>query len=216
MARSTIEGNKVKIGGGGLLNTSVGVSNLDSVTLNGNAAFGGGGIRNRGTLNLANSTVSKNSAIKGAGIQNWNTLTVTHSTVKSNRAEIAGGGISVKLMVTAPVTELRGTIVADNAASSAPDCSGIVTSLGNNLLGNNSECAFEPARDDLVGTPAQPVNPRLAPLHNNGGPTETHALLPGSPAIDSSGGISAPDTDQRGIARPQGAAADMGSYEQEG
>ena len=156
------------------------------------------------------------SPVRGAGIQNWNKLMVSHSTVKSNRAKVEGGGIRVNQTVTATVTRIRGTIVADNFASIAPDCSGILSSLGNNLLGNNSECEFVAGRDDLVGTSARPVDPRLAPLQDNGGPTETHALLPGSPAIDAGGGRAAPGTDQRGISRPQGNAADMGSYEKGG
>lgn len=60
------------------------------------------------------------------------------------------------------------------------------------------------------------TNPLLGPLANNGGPTPTHALLAGSPAIDAAGGCPPPATDQRGVARPQGSACDIGSFESQG
>ena len=57
------------------------------------------------------------------------------------------------------------------------------------------------------------VDPLLGPLADNGGLTRTHALLAGSPALDAGDDAAAPATDQRGIARPQGAASDIGSFE---
>jgi hypothetical protein len=74
-------------------------------------------------------------------------------------------------------------------------------------------------RSDTLGTYVAPVNPRLAPLANNGGPTFTHALLRGSPAIDAGDDTNAPATDQRGIARPRDgdgnrvAVIDIGAFE---
>jgi hypothetical protein len=100
---------------------------------------------------------------------------------------------------------LKNSIVADG-------CSGKVTSGDYNLGGSTAlPCSFTGPHD-------QPnINPLLAPLADNGGPTMTHALMPGSPAIDK-GGTSAnqcPTTDQRGIARPQGPACDVGAFELE-
>ena len=67
-----------------------------------------------------------------------------------------------------------------------------------------------PVATDKIG-----VQPLLGPLADNGGPTQTHALLAGSPAIDAGDDTAAPATDQRGVARPQGARSDIGSVEQQ-
>ena len=103
---------------------------------------------------------------------------------------------------------LKNTILASNTATTASDdCAGGMTSLGYNIA-SDASCALG-GTGDLNST-----NPLIGPLANNGGPTQTHALLSGSPAIDlvplSSRTVS---TDQRGIARPQGAACDSGAYE---
>ena len=66
---------------------------------------------------------------------------------------------------------------------------------------------------NLVGTASSPINPRLGPLQNNGGPTSTMALLAGSPAIDAGLVVPGVTTDQRGVFRPQGAAPDIGAFE---
>ena len=98
------------------------------------------------------------------------------------------------------------TIIAGNVPG---DCSGGVVSLGFNLDSDNT-CNLSPSTD-LPGT-----DPLLGPLQDNGGPTETHALLPGSPAIDLSLAIGEPcggGTDQRGVPRPQGLGCDIGAFE---
>jgi hypothetical protein len=79
-----------------------------------------------------------------------------------------------------------------------------VRSLGHNLE-NGRSCGFTRASDVRA-------DPRLGPLENNGGPTLTHRLMRGSPAIDA-GGFPFPPTDQRGLVRPQGPASDIGAYE---
>jgi hypothetical protein len=71
------------------------------------------------------------------------------------------------------------------------------------LLGNNGGCTFTATTGDLVGTPGQPMEPLIGPLQSNGGPTWTHALLPGSPAIDAGTPSRCPTADQRGYARPE-------------
>ena len=112
---------------------------------------------------------------------------------------------------------MTNTIIAANQASlEGADCSGIVTSLGHNLVGSGDHCGLQATASDLVGTSAQPVDARLGALENNGGPTETHALLLGSPAIDTGGDGPDLSTDQRGLARPQGSASDIGAYERGG
>jgi hypothetical protein len=64
-----------------------------------------------------------------------------------------------------------------------------------------------------MGTVDFALDPKLGPLQDNGGATLTHALLPGSLAIDNADDGAAPSTDQRGVARPQGAASDIGAFE---
>ena len=110
-------------------------------------------------------------------------------------------------------TEFVNTILAGNTALKGPDCDGAFDSRGNNLIGNTGACLFTPASGDIMGTTSQPVDPRLAPLRDNGGPTQTQELLPGSPAIDGGGAGSALETDQRGEPRPQGQAPDIGAFE---
>jgi hypothetical protein len=105
---------------------------------------------------------------------------------------------------------LQNTIVAANGDGGcflAPFGSGAVslTSLGNNVF-TDGTCS--PVATDLVVADAG-----LGSLADNGGPTETHALAPGSPAIDAADTGTCPATDQRGVARPQGAACDVGSFE---
>ncbi|MGH2686514.1 MAG: choice-of-anchor Q domain-containing protein, partial [Actinomycetota bacterium] len=116
-----------------------------------------------------------------------------------------GGGIANQGTVT-----MRNSVVAGNVDGSGgtPDCEA-VTSLGHNIIGDDTGCAVTPATGDQVGTGAAPIDPKLGPLADNGGPTPTHALLAGSTAIDAGGSDAAP-TDQRGVPR---AAPDIGAYE---
>jgi hypothetical protein len=98
--------------------------------------------------------------------------------------------------------------VADNGTTT-PNCNGALDSLGYNLTDDDS-CGFT-APGDLVVADAM-----LGPLADNGGPTDTHALLPGSPAIDAgSPGCPPPAADQRGVARPQGGTCEIGAFELE-
>jgi transposase-like protein len=100
-------------------------------------------------------------------------------------------------------------LVADNSAG---NCSGSISSLGHNLT-DDGTCAFTEPTDLIV------ADAMLGPLQDNGGSTETHDLLPGSvsipgsPAIDAGDNVNCPATDQRGVARPQGAACDIGAVE---
>jgi hypothetical protein len=158
VANSTIVGNGAKAGGGGMFN------------------FSGG------TLTVTNSTITGNSTPSGGGgITNAGTLTVTNSTIAGNSASLSAGGISNE---TGAAAALVDTIVADNTAPSSPDSSGTFTSGGHNLIGKKDGSTGFTAAGDLTGTVANPLNPLLASLASNGGPTQTIALLPGSPAID--------------------------------
>ncbi|HEX9004954.1 MAG TPA: putative Ig domain-containing protein, partial [Blastocatellia bacterium] len=120
------------------------------------------------------------------------TVTLTNCTVTDNRSNGAVGGIQVVGSLSA--LRLQNTIVANNVGPNFVNNSGTVTSLGNNLASDSGGGLLIGAGDQIN------TNPLLAPLGNNGGPTPTHLLLPGSPAIDKGGaGVS---TDQRGLPRP--------------
>mgnify|MGYP001350333911 CR=1 FL=1 len=170
------------------------------------AAAGGGIINDHGTLTVANSTFFGNSTDGyGGGIANGGNITVTNSTVSGNSASASSGG---NLFNSGALT-LKNTILANSL--SGGDCAnsgGTITASGVNLV-KDGTCTISGA---LTG------DPQLGPLADNGGPTQTMALLPGSPAIDvADDAICAAEPvnglDQRGVTRPQGAHCDIGAYE---
>jgi hypothetical protein len=106
--------------------------------------------------------------------------------------------------------------VAQNRASSGPDVfrfeeNPVLARFS--LIGDGSGSGLTNTDGNQVGSASAPIDPKLGPLADNGGPTRTHALLLGSPAIDAASTPDCPTTDQRGVLRPQGAACDIGSYE---
>jgi Ca2+-binding RTX toxin-like protein len=146
--------------------------------------------------------------------------TISNSTISGNRADVSGSGDGGGISNVGTVT-LRNTILAGNtvgAGGIGPDCESSVNSDGHNLIGNNAGCAVVGGGGDQIGTSGSPIDPRLGALTNNGGPTDTRALLTGSPAIDGGkpgGGTGACETtDQRGLARTLGGSrCDIGAYE---
>lgn len=200
-------GTNTSGGGGGIFST--GTLILVRNTLSGNTTIGRGGAIYGAdpTITITNSTISTNTALNGGGIFNrFGTVNLTHVTVTNNVATDNGGGI----WNFGGTMNLSRTIVSGNTAATADDdCSGGKTSLGYNLAGDAS-CAFGGTGD------VNSTNPVLGPLANNGGPTQTHALLLSSPASDIIPLLSCMiTTDQRGIPRPQGPACDMGAFELE-
>ena len=144
----------------------------------------GGGIYTVvGTLTVTNSTISGNTASRGGGIfNNGGTVTITNSTISGNTAQFRGGGIAA---TPAARCRARNTIIALNTSANGPDVYGPLTSEGFNLIGNDAGATIAPApvfRSDRP--PARTIDPLLGPLQDNGGPTQTHALLSGSLAID--------------------------------
>ena len=110
----------------------------------------------------------------------------------------------------APVlVTVQNSIIADNSTYSCQvegsPAVAVLTSLGNNVFTDGS-CG-------AIGSDQVVVNTGLALLADNGGPTLTHALLAGSPALDAADGVSCPATDQRGVVRPQGDGCDIGAFE---
>ena len=219
---STIRNNSASFFGGGVLNFGAATMNVSASVIHDNSAgFNGGGAFNQSfsgadaSLTVTNSTLSGNTAAgSGGGIHNDGTfggiatLNVTSATISGNSAAVQGGGINNLGSAT-----VGNTIVAENAAPVAPDVFGAFNSAGYNLIGIGDGSSGFGATGDQVGTAASPIDPLLGPLQDNGGPTWTMALLPGSPAIDAGDPGLAGTTDQRGVLRPQGTGVDIGAFE---
>jgi CSLREA domain-containing protein len=207
LTASAVSGNTVSSIGAGIFSNFDSTLTIADSTVSGNSTDNGngGGIAAVGTITITNSTISSNSAGFGGGILTFTSsatlLTITSSTISNNSAQNYGGGIAHQNSTPAI---LRNTIVANNTAgTTSPDLRGTITSQGFNLVGNNSGATITPATGDQIGTFAAPLDPLLGPLQNNGGFTETRALLAGSPAIDKGDDNStSPTADQRGFARP--------------
>ncbi len=193
---------------------------------------GGGGIFSNSTANVVNSTISGNSSsTSGGGIRNLNgTLELTNVTITNNRSGSSfGGGIDVSGGV-----KLNNTIVAGNFRGASPsttadDINGLVNaSSSNNLIGVNTNLSgiSNGSNGNQIGTSGAPINALLGALGGNGGPTQTHALLPGSPAINAGANSfvtnppfnGPPFTDQRGSGfdRIVNTTVDIGAFESRG
>jgi hypothetical protein len=210
VSSSTFGGNSATDGGGISTDSVRGVSVTASTFAGNTAAQRGGAIGIfAGGLTLDESTVSGNAAGgDGGGIYNNAGLTITDSTVAFNRADAqgtgAGQGGGLFIDSSGPsFNVLHNTIVADNVSGPAatPDdvSGGVSRDSTGNLIGNASGASgFGVANGNLLN-----VDPRLGPLANNGGPTLTHSLLFGSPAIDAGDTSAVPGgaTDQRGQPR---------------
>ena len=122
-----------------------------------------------------------------------------------------GGGVWAPYFPPLPFRCLN-TIIALNSGV-APDVCGTFTSQGYNLIAVTNGSSGFPGPGDRVGSSGAPLDPRIGPLADNGGPTFTRALLPGSPAIEAGTAIGVPPTDQRGVPRPQGPSVDIGAFE---
>ena len=225
--------------GGGAVHVAFGTSLalIDSAVTNSSSPQGGG-IYTNGDLQLTRVTVSGNQANgaaggppgAGGGVYHSSNndpvriVVLTASTISGNSTNGTGGGINslngilgLQSSTVAANTAASGsgifkpgsgTAIQDSiiAASSGAACAGagVATFVGSNNLATDATCAV-----------ATVSNPAIGPLANNGGPTNTHALGATSPAIGaaSSAANRCTGTDQRGIARPQGAACDIGAFE---
>lgn len=206
---STISGNSTTGDGGGISNHNgtaipTEIARVSNSTVSGNRAQGplslGGGISNDANANveIANSTIAFNTSTRGGGI--------------FNRSGASG-------------FVLRNTILGRNSAPNGPDGTGVFTSQGFNLIGNNRDIPSftNGVNNDIVGTGNAPIDPLLSPLAANGGPTQTHFPQAASPAIDKGNAGFGIVTDQRGSIRffdlgqiansPGGNGSDIGAVE---
>jgi hypothetical protein len=224
--------------GGAILNGATAMLTIINCTLSGNTAGFGGGTFNSGTLTVANSTVSGNSASEGGGTYNsgGGVLTITNSTFSGNVASEIGGAIfnlmtlqignstlsdnSSPLLAGGVLNfgslQIANTILkaGDSGVNIYTNGGGTVTSLGYNLSSDDAGGYLTGPGDQIL------TNPVLGPLQGNGGPTFTHALLPGSPAIDAGDPNFTPPPffDQRGtgFSRVVDGRIDIGSFEVQG
>lgn len=240
-AQLTVDGNNVsRIF---YVNSSGVTVNISDITIdNGNSANWGGGIENEGTLNLTGCIIADCSANGsgngyGGGVDNYNgTVTITHCHISGNSATNRGGGVCsyggtiniIESTITGNTSDyggggidlenttasIKNSILALNTGGGANNffnSGGGALSSGGYNLSNDAVAAFIATGDQ------QNATANLAALTDNGGPTQTHALLAGSNAIDhipegGNGYNGAPATDQRGYAR-SGANRDVGAFE---
>ena len=202
---SAIAFNRASTSGGGIVNNR-GPLLLERSTIDNNQ--GGGVFNNRGTATLSNVTLSTNLGVGFQAVRNTGVagepgqMRIVHSTITGNSVGVLSDFVSN--------LTFRASILAANSAN----CAGLpdnLTSEGANFSSDGT-CGLGAAGD------RNRTDALLAPLADNGGGTYTHALRPGSPAIDAAGPCDLP-TDQRGVTRPQSglpgaiALCDAGSYE---
>ncbi len=213
--RTTVADNATEADGGGLFISSTGTITLNASTISGNAAGGDGGGIHRQGLNIGR-------------------ITATNCTLSGNTAAGVGGGINLVASGANRIHLINTTVFANvaaegggihNAGSNAGVAitnSIVAGSTGGDIVGGYVDVIYNMVEDGagLTNPTSMTGSPGLAPLADNGGATLTHALLPGSMAIDagdcsvSAGPEFAPvGEDQRGVARPQGAACDIGAFE---
>jgi CSLREA domain-containing protein len=225
IADSLISGNNSTSGNGGGI-YSLGTLNIDRTAVHQNTSGGtGGGISNDGPITIQRSTVSLNTAaLLAGGILNQGGGTLTNVTVSDS----TGDGVVVTAADNASLSMTNCTVANNTGtgllamknstiynsiiAKNGTDCNGAVISAGHNISGDSS-CGFTATGDQ------QNTDPLLGLLSDYGGGITTLPLLDGSPAIDRGDNAGAPETDARGVRRPQNgdrsgaAVTDVGAYE---
>ncbi|TWU24578.1 choice-of-anchor Q domain-containing protein [Bythopirellula polymerisocia] len=195
LTSNTLSGNSASGNGGAVSN--YGTATITQSTLSDNSATGlGGGLHNfMGTVSITQSTLSGNSASEsGGGVFNLDgTVMITRSTLSGNSAIENGGGV-YNALGTAMITQ---SIISGNTAATGGEISNVFSTLtldSFNLIGDNSKSNLQALSGVIGGTSdilatSNGTNPTdlasiLTPLADNGGPTQTHALVAGSPAIN--------------------------------
>jgi hypothetical protein len=212
LLRDSISNNSAGSDGGGV--SSSGTFSVDQSTISGNRATDGGGVDFTGSAAVRTSTIATNvagragSSGSGGGIHGSGALVLSSSTLTDNRsynAILAGGGLDVA-STAVDNSILAGNIayVDDQSMGAMSNCAQPVNSGGHNLS-DGADCGLSGDGDQ------EGVQVGLGPLADNGGPTDTEAVLPASLALDAGVGCAA--TDQRSVSRPRGNACDIGAYE---
>ncbi len=236
VTNSTLSGDLARLGGGAILNA--GTLMVTNSTLSNDEGYGGGGgaISNSGTATIVDSTLSENLSRQGlpcgcqtgGAIASDGTLTIINSTLSGNAVDGHGGAIAGSGSISVSNSTIAGntaypyifftsntggiygqanvtaTVLANNSGG---DCSSVLTDGGFNIDDDGS-CGF--SSPSVSDSPT--LDKTLGPLENNGGPTQTIALLPGNPAIDYvTPSADCPRTDQRGVARK--APCDIGAFD---
>jgi hypothetical protein len=220
VSNCTLSGNSAQFGGG-IYNVGSGPVAVVSSALSGNSALvNGGGIYNgsnlqsSATLTVTSSTLSGNSALADGGVI-YNSgamsnaiLNVINSTLSGNSAATSGGGLYTT--GTHASTSAQNSLLAGNTGPGSPDLFGPLNSQGYNLIGDGTGSSGF-TNTDQVGTADMPIDPMLDPLQDNGGPTQTMALLSSSPALNAGDPGQLGVADQRGVVRT--AAVNIGAYQ---
>lgn len=215
---STVADNHAGWSGGGIYAFFDTTTTIVRSTISGNVSNDvGGGIRSLGDMSITNSTISGNTATGwhgGAIFQTDGDITITNSTVANNIApdwapstffvgQFGGGFVPTLSLVNTIVTGNHWYACEFQASGTVAN----VISYGHNVV---QDASCNPIASDIIVGDAM-----IGPLADNGGPTWTHSLLAGSPAIDAGDDTACPATDQRGVARPQGPHCDSGAVEQQ-
>ncbi len=215
-------------GGGGLFDTGMHETVIEASAIDGNTATGGGGVsvRSMVTMDIVNTTIDGNSAKDvGGGITSNGSVTLQNDTIADNSSanDSAGGGAGLNAFGNGTYqfanTLFQGNVATGSNTPASCGCSGsscktgVMLSQGHNLA-DDATCGLT-ATGDLANTSAG-----LQPLADNGGVTETRALLGDSPAVDAGDNTQCPNTDQRGGLRPAegrltdaAAVCDIGAFE---
>ena len=194
---------------------------MEGCTVSGNSAAAGGGVSAAGASTLTDCTISGNTAGVGGGVQAYGAgaLSLVAATISGNTATDGaaagnpGGGIyGATFDGNTPTASLADTIIAGNdgpggRASDIAGVAGFEVTGSYNLIGTGGSGGLLAANHNLLNV----ADPGLAPLGDYGGPTETMALLPGSPAIHNGTAVSGVTTDQRGF--PMDSPPDIGAFQ---
>ena len=221
LVNSTLSGNTSTQNGGGVANYG-GAFTLANSTLSGNSSgYKGGGVyRRSSTFTLANSTLSGNTApYRGGGMANYGgAITLANSTLSGNSSSNSGGVYTRNSTITLAQSLITGNTAATGAEIRTVGGSVTVDSV--NLFGQNGTSGiigFSPGGTDVVPSAGVLLSDILdSTLSDNGGPTLTHALVSGSPALDVIPTGSCAIIDQRGFVRPSVGSCDIGAVELDG
>ncbi len=227
LSKNTVLGTTSGDVGGGLLNR--GTCSVENSTIGENHAMRGGGVFNddKSTLHISSSTIFANSAQVGGGLLNAGSADLVNTTLSSNTIGGAKHHFGGAIQNEEQMQIIHCTIAENTAGSGGGISNDGVVSMVNTILSNNrgGNCRFtidiasqghNLDSDDTCGLPSEDlknIDPQLSPLRDNGGPTKTHALEPGSPAIDSGQYRMHITADQRGVSRPKRKAFDIGAFE---